>query len=166
MRVISNTSPIIGLLSVNRLHLLSDMFDEVIIPRAVHDELFHPAHISDTNADELCYFMDDKAISVYTVINSNAVEHLLGRLHRGELEVIIGAKELGIELAVIDEIAARKLADQFMLNTIGILGIMSLAKKRGLIDSVKPEIDALRKNGYRISERLYLETLSSNGEQA
>lgn len=39
LRVICNTSPIIGLLSINRLSLLWDLFDEIILPKAVYDEI-------------------------------------------------------------------------------------------------------------------------------
>lgn len=40
--------------------------------------------------------------------NADTVKALYGRLHFGELEVIVGAKELGIDFAIIDEHAARK----------------------------------------------------------
>ena len=60
--------------------------------------------------------------------------------------------------------AARKMAAYFLIQTIGIIGVLSLAKQRYLIDYVKPEIDALRQIGYRISENLYEQTLTKNGE--
>ena len=41
---------------------------------------------------------------------------LYGRLHFGELEVIVGAKELGIDFAIIDEHAARKMASEFLID--------------------------------------------------
>ena len=40
MIIVSNTSPIIALKSVDKLHLLEDIFQEVIIPRGVSEELF------------------------------------------------------------------------------------------------------------------------------
>mgnify|MGYP004729017051 FL=1 len=41
------------------------------------------------------------------------VKDLYGKLHYGELEVIVGAKELDILLAIIDERAARRMASEF-----------------------------------------------------
>lgn len=96
--------------------------------------------------------------------NSGLVKQLYGKLHFGELEVIVAAKELNIPIAVIDERAARKMAAYFLIQTIGIIGVLSLAKQRYLIDYVKPEIDALRQIGYRISENLYKQILTKNGE--
>ena len=37
--IICNTSPIIGLISIDRLYLLWDLFGSIIIPEAVFDEL-------------------------------------------------------------------------------------------------------------------------------
>ena len=39
VRVICNTSPIIGLLTIKRLELLEKLFDEIYIPEAVYREL-------------------------------------------------------------------------------------------------------------------------------
>jgi predicted nucleic acid-binding protein len=38
MIVVSDTTPLIGLASINRLGLLHELFDEVYIPQAVFDE--------------------------------------------------------------------------------------------------------------------------------
>ena len=38
--IICNTSPIIGLISIDRLYLLWDLFGIIIIPEAVFNELF------------------------------------------------------------------------------------------------------------------------------
>ena len=51
-------------------------------------------------------------------------------MHFGELEVIVGAKELGIDFAIIDEHAARKMASEFLIDTIGVLGILELGKNK------------------------------------
>ena len=85
-------------------------------------------------------------------------------MHFGELEVIVGAKELGIDFAIIDEHAARKKASEFLIDTIGVLGILSLAKTKGLINLVKPEMDKLISKGYRISDKLYNQILARNNE--
>ena len=92
------------------------------------------------------------------------VKDLYGKLHYGELEVIVGAKELDILLAIIDERAARRMASEFQVDTIGILGILSFAKQRGIISCIKPDLDRLRENGYRIAESLYQQILIKNGE--
>lgn len=39
MLIVSDTSPIINLAQIQHLHLLPDLFDEVIIPEAVFKEI-------------------------------------------------------------------------------------------------------------------------------
>lgn len=39
MKVIINATPLIALASLNRLNLLANLFDEVIVPQAVYDEV-------------------------------------------------------------------------------------------------------------------------------
>ena len=87
-------------------------------------------------ADIQQYIAEGK-ITVYQVQNENIVRKLYGRLHYGELEVIIGAKECNVPLAIIDERTARKMAANFLVDTIGILGILSLAKKQRILKNYK-----------------------------
>ncbi len=44
--------------------------------------------------------------TLYRVQNAELVRKLYGKLHEAELEVIIGAKELGLRFVLMDEIAA------------------------------------------------------------
>lgn len=164
MKIISNTGPIIGLLSIKRMDLLWQLFDQVVIPQAVRRELCVNAADHRGEAEAIEQYISDGKLAVYQVQNDQAVKALYGKLHFGELEVIIGAKECEISLALIDEIKARKMAEEFLVDTIGIMGILSLAKRRGLIKTVKDEVDCLRGNGYRISEKLYQKFLRQNGE--
>lgn len=155
LRVICNASPVIGLLTIQKLFLLWKLFDEIILPEAVYHELCADSAHHKEEAAEIYQCVSEGKFTIYQVKHADMVKSMYGKLHYGELEVIVGAKELGIPLAVIDEIAARKMAAEFLVDTIGILGILSLAKKHGLIDRVKPELDSLRREGYRISEKLY-----------
>lgn len=164
LKVICNTSPIIGLLSINRLSLLWQLFDVIFIPRAVQRELCANASGHPQEVEEVKRCIQDGKFTVYQVRNEEIVRKLYGKLHLGELEVIVGAKECNLPLAIIDERAARKMASNFLVDTIGILGILTLAKQRGLIKYVKSDIDRLRSSGYRISDALYAQILDDNGE--
>ena len=164
MKVICNTSPIIGLLSIKRLSLLWELFEEVIIPQAVYEELCVENKNYKEEIQEIKTSVVQGKISVYQVKNSQMVKAMYGKLHYGELEVIVGAKELDISLAIIDEITARKMAAEFLVDTIGIMGMLLMAKKRGFIKEIRPDIELLRSNGYRISDKLFEETLRKAGE--
>lgn len=133
MKVICNTSPIIGLMSIDRLPLLWQLFDEVLIPQAVEKELCVSSIEHSKEVEAIKEYITEGKLTVYQVKNEEIVKKMYGKLHYGELEVIIGAKECNLPLAIIDERSARKMASEFLIDTIGILGILTLAKKQGLI---------------------------------
>ena len=163
-KVICNTSPIIGLLSIGRLSLLWELFDEIILPDAVFRELCAGSSVHQKEIIEIKEYVSKGYLKIYKVKNATMVKSMYGKLHFGELEVIVATKELGLHLAIIDEKAARKMASEFLIDTIGILGILILAKQNQLLSCVKPDIDKLLMNGYRISDELYEQLLEKAGE--
>jgi len=162
-KVICNASPILSLVSIGKLDLLWKLFDGVYIPKAVYREIVLDGR-KKPGARELQNAIDAGYISICEVGNRDMVNQLYGVLHYGELEVIIGAKELKIKTVVIDEKLARRLAETLLLTPIGVLGILLFAKKKGKVTKVKPLLDALIRNNFRISEKLYLYILEKAGE--
>ena len=163
-KVLCNTSPVIGMISIGRLSLLRELFSEIIIPEAVYKELCAGSSIHQKEIEQVEDWVSKGYFKIYKVKNAEMVRRMYGKLHFGELEVIVAAKELGVKVAIIDEKAARKMASEFLIDTIGILGILLLGKRRGLISCEKPDIDQLRMNGYRISDELYYQILDKAGE--
>ncbi|MBM4761454.1 DUF3368 domain-containing protein [Bacillus sp. B15-48] len=164
-KVISNSTPIIGLSILGKLHFLSELFDEVYIPHAVYQEVVHSDSPRKYGRDELSKLISDGTFQLYHVQNEALVKKLYGKLHEGELEVIVAAKELDLSFVVIDEHAARALAKTFLLQPIGTIGVLILAKKKGKIEEVKPYLDALISHGFHISKNLYQQALVRAGEQ-
>jgi predicted nucleic acid-binding protein len=74
----------------------------------------------------------------------------LDRLHPGEREAIALAEQLGADLILLDEKAARQIAAERGLNVTGLLGILDEAATRGLID-LPTAIDRLRQTTFRAS---------------
>ena len=162
-RVICNAGPIIGLIGLGKLHLLWELFGEIVISEAVHQEICTPSHRSD--ADIINNAIGNGHIKVIKVGSQGMIESMIGKLHRGELETILGAKtDSDIRYAVIDEKAARAFAATMLVDTIGILGVLRQAKTKGLIETVKPQMDKLVQNGYRISNVLYEQVLRAEKE--
>lgn len=82
------------------------------------------------------------------------------KLHDGEVEVMILAQEQKADLVILDDNAAKKTAKYLGLPVTGTLGVLIKAKRMGIIESVKPLITELRKNGSYVSgtvERMVLE---------
>ncbi len=42
-----------------------------------------------------------------------------------------------------------------MIDLIGVLGVLALAKRKGLLPEIRPALDALLRAGFRISNDLY-----------
>lgn len=164
-RIITNSTPIIGLSIIGKLHLLGEIFEEVYVPGAVYREVVNSNSSKNYGSNELRMMVRDGGFQLYNVENSSLVRKLYGRLHEGELEVIVGAKELELKFVMIDEHAARTLAKTFLLQPIGTIGILILAKKKGLIKEVKPLLDSLLEHDFYISKQIYQHALGQVGEK-
>jgi predicted nucleic acid-binding protein len=82
-------------------------------------------------------------ISRCTVTDGTLVSALSVELDPGEAEAISAAIECHAELLLIDEQRGRSVAQRFGLRVIGLLGILIESKHQGLIEAVKPLLDAL-----------------------
>ena len=146
-----NSTPIISLHSIDRLDLLKKMYDKIYIPYAVYEEVCLDG---DTAIDENL-LMSYSNFSIVRVSNVEAGRYLKTSLHKGEIETIILANELRIDLCIIDDQIARKHAKFLGLTVTGTLGLLIKGKERGLVERVVPLMDSLIKNGIYIGNKLY-----------
>ena len=149
MIVVSNSSPLIALAKIGKLYILGELFKEIIIPKAVWNEVVVKGK-GKPGAEEV-----EKAewIKVKEVRDKLSVEVLKGEIEIGEAEAIILAKELNADLIIMDEKIPRIIAESIGLRVIGSLAILYIAKKRGLIKEDFDEIvKELRARGIRFSD--------------
>lgn len=156
MIIVSDTTPISELAKVKHLDLLPQIFGKVVIPQGVFNELQKGTHPVAFIVQNLTW------LEVVTVNNQQLVEELQKsfNLHLGESEAIALAEEIGASELLIDEKAARKVAMARKLPLIGTVGILLLAKRRGLLDSVKNILNEMQVKGTRISVKLYEQVLT------
>lgn len=104
-------------------------------------------------------------IQTQQVVDRTLVTELQTELDEGESEAIAIAIELIADRLLIDDYAGRIVASRLGLNITGLLGVLLVAKRRGLILSVKPVIDDLiAQAGFRISRHLYAHVLQKAAE--
>lgn len=162
--VISDSSTLINLAGIGRLHLLHEMFGKVIIPPSVWDEIVL-AGTTMPGASEVREAWGNGWIIIIKPDNTAVVDLLGQGLHRGEAESIALAVEQCADLILLDDADARLAAVTFDLFKTGVIGILIKAKADGKIESLRVELNNLMENmGFYIDESLYRRALSSVGE--
>ena len=86
----------------------------------------------------------------------------LERLQAGERAAILLAESTMADMILLDEKAARRVAATRGLRVTGILGVLSEAATRGLLD-LASAIDRLRMTSFRASPALLKATLDRFG---
>ena len=156
--VVSDTGPLIALAGIGQLNLLHQLFGQVFIPPAVHHEI--------QDETSRAAMATANWISLHSVQDTFAVQVLREELDPGESEAITLARELAVDGLVIDERAARRKAQAVGLRVIGTLGILLLAKSQGHLAELKPWLDQLRRENFRLSDALYAQALHDAGESS
>ena len=85
-------------------------------------------------------------------------------IDKGEASAITLALEISADLIILDDYKARQIAEKLDLKITGTLGVIIRAKNKGVISSIKPALNKLQQNNFRISEELIKEALKESGE--
>ena len=161
MIVVSNAGPLIALARIHRLDILPALYGEIHVPSAVWEEIVEAGHETRAGTTELG---SAKWIRRENIKDAIAVEVLGERLDAGESESIVLGLELRADVLLIDEERGRRIAVARGLNVIGTLGMLVLARQRGLVPSVALLLDKLIAAGFRMSADLYRAVLTLTGE--
>ncbi|AEA46517.1 hypothetical protein Arcve_0488 [Archaeoglobus veneficus SNP6] len=116
----------------------------VVIPKSVQRELFKK---------EKEFFSSLKILRVAELKDDNLAKALKLIVDEGEAEALALALELNLPV-LIDDGKGRRVAEKLGLKFIGSLGLLKIAKKRGIIVEVKPFIQKFLNKGYYLDERL------------
>ncbi|MDW8326809.1 MAG: DUF3368 domain-containing protein [Anaerolineales bacterium] len=65
---------------------------------------------------------------------------------------------------ILDDLAARHIAEAAGLPVMGTLGVLLKAKEARHLNRLRPVLDRLRQTDFRISDLLYQQVLRSAGE--
>ena len=86
------------------------------------------------------------------------------QVDRGEASAIALALEFPESIIILDDYRARKVAENLGLAITGTIGVIIIAKKRGIIGSIKPYLEKLRLMNFRLSEEIEKQALKEAEE--
>ena len=105
-RVISNTGPLLALVEIGQLELLRQLFGTIVIPPAVRAEI-----LSEPAQDAVQAALASGWIAEQSPTDLGAVRVLRNDLDAGESEAIALAQETAPDWLILDDLAARHLAE-------------------------------------------------------
>ncbi|RME49601.1 MAG: DUF3368 domain-containing protein [Caldilineae bacterium] len=161
MIVVSNTSPLTNLAAIGQFEVLHRLYARLYIAPTVWEEL---------NAGGERWPGRDEVviadwIESHLVQNQALVTALRRDLDHGEAESITLALELKADLVLLDEKEGRHAAQRLGLQVVGTVGILLEAKARGLIETIRPHLDALRQvAGFYLASSVYQHALTLANE--
>lgn len=149
--VVSDSTTLISLINIEKFELLFKFSDSIIITPAVYSEV----SVQKASKRILDEYISLSRITVSKVDDFKKVKELLIRLDLGESESIILAKEQNLPL-IIDEKKGKKIALSFGIDTIGLIGILLVYKKKKYLsnDEIVTIIQELREVDFRVSDVL------------
>jgi predicted nucleic acid-binding protein len=152
MTVVSNTTPLNYLILIGRAEILSKLYEQVVIPEAVFNELTTPSTpklVRGWIANMPAWLIIQPAPPV--------IAGEMQEIQIGERQAISLAKAIRAEYVLLDDRRAREIARDRGVNVVGTLGILIGAAEQGLTNLTEA-IDALKKTNFRASPAL-LESL-------
>ena len=162
MQAIANSSVLIALSLIGQLNLLNKRFPEgILIPQAVWREVVEAAQGRPGSAE----VASASWIRACSVEDRDLVSVLRIELDEGEAEAIALCREQSTGQVLLDEKDARRVARRLGLMVLGTVGLLIWAKRRGLVASLREQLDALQIQGkFRLSQSGYHEALRAVGE--
>ena len=153
-KVIVNSTPLIILSKIGELEILKNLYGEIIIPRAVFEEVTIKSYV----------IKNLSWIKIFEVQDKSNRKIYQTKLHYGEVEVMMLAKEISANLLVIDDNAAKKTAKFLGFKVTGTLGILLKAKEEKIISEVRPILEKMLSEKFYISDKIINLVLKTAGE--
>ncbi len=150
--VVADSTPIHYLVLSDAIAILGLLYDQVVIPTAVFQELSH----SRTPERVRAWIV---ALPAWAVVRCPDEAHVHPDLGLGEREAIALAVDLHAVEVLLDDKRARAVAVANGLPVTGTVGVLEEAAKRGLIE-LSSTLERLRSTNFRYEEGLFREALA------
>ena len=146
-RVISNTSPLFYLHRLRCLELLRELYQRIVVPDAVVDELKAGREQGEDVPEVVAYeWIDVRSVRVPEVVA------LITDLGAGEAQALaLGLEEPG-SLVLLDDRLAREVARMRNIRITGTAGVLLKAKQERYIPALAPLLNRLLQLDFRLSD--------------
>ena len=157
-RVAVNASPLITLFKSGQSDLLPRLFEAVVVPEAVWQE------VAAAGSDDVASLGLTRCGWPIRARVSPSPRVEIWNLGAGETAVLSRALAHPPERALVDDAAARRCAKTLGIPVLGTGGLLVLAKRRGLIASATAGLERLRAAGLWLSDDLFALLRAQAGE--
>lgn len=158
--VVVNNTPLVALWVLGRLDLFERLYGEILIPQAVYEEF-----VATERALRQAGLDSAPWIKVVSLTDPQRARVYVG-LDQGEAQVLALAQERAARLVIIDERKGRRYARRLDMPLAGALGVLLLAKERGLVQDLAPLIKELQDAGLYLEQVLVTRVLTLAGESS
>lgn len=156
MIVVADTTPLNYLVLIGHIDLLSALYQRVLIPEAVHNELQKDKTPYEVRAWAAAL---PQWIEIHTVTPTHNAS--LVDLDAGEQQAIQLAMDLKVETVLMDESDGRRAAMMNRLKVTGTIAVLERAANLELID-FRAAIHRLEQTNFRLSKSIRDEFLNRN----
>jgi predicted nucleic acid-binding protein len=133
--IISDTSCLIAFSNIGRFDILHDLCQSIAVTSEVAAEFLYPL---------------PEWIQIIKVKDDSKIKSISAFLGLGESSVIALALETKNSIVILDDKKARHYAQNMGLDVIGMLGLLVQAYEKGIIADLKPILEKLQSNGFRM----------------
>ncbi len=163
-KAVSNTGPLISAFQSNSLVLLTKILDRIYLPAACVAELVKHGWENEIQAasswlmEQRLNANEEKRALIFAerIAHHPSSKDAVVKNHLAEAQAIVLAlrREHSDDLLLIDELAAREIANREAVNLSGFPGLLLLARRLGLIspDDLKQKLELCRRQGTHYSE--------------
>jgi uncharacterized protein len=152
LRVVLDAGPVIHLSWLGRLDLLPALFEEVLLPPEVRDEVL-AAPDGTPGLSDVRAALERGQLTVRAAPPGSTLPSPSPTLGAGEVAAIALAA-VSADLLVSGDAAARREAAARGLTVTGTIGVLVAGREQGRIDAVLPHVLELRRLGLWVSQAL------------
>jgi len=155
MKAAVDSSVLIVLGQLDYLRFVRMLFDRLVIAESVFEEVKESEVFEQVNA-----LIADGFAMVARSTKGDLLSVLTLNLGRGEAETIALALEMGVDVAVLDDLKARKLARRLKVKIVGTLGVIKALADMELVKETPESLcERLVAQGFWVDRELCLRIL-------